>query len=347
MSKMLEFCSALLLLGAVHHTDASSSVSVAHTLRECPREKSENLGIIPDRQTCMSEKCKTEFERSKNYESCLIKNCEQDDIQVFHDDSEGMFIDEEYIKCNSGRSDMCNKRGIKGEIRFRLRKNCVMRNKAKRYDFTIHVKIPEKRALPVTTKTTIKVHGLPENNTRAWLSPLGDEIIFNINDISWKDVAVFMLKDEMDTNSDLIVRRGFSIAPLSQEKQGFQDTWMPEMNFARNSSAEMIGDDESAFFICKQDHVQENIVTVAFWHQKIFTGVVMKGHAHSITYKMAAVLGGFVLFIIMLCLSSALLTLKKQASIYGEAHENDCSEEGEEEEECQGERKSLEKADFE
>ena len=49
----------------------------------------------------------------------------------------------------------------------------------------------------------------------------------------------------------------------------------------------------------------------------------------------------------MLCLSSALLTLKKQASIYGEAHENDCSEEGEEEEECQGERKSLEKADFE
>ena len=28
------------------------------------------------------------------------------------------------------------------------------------YDFTIHVKIPEKRALPVTTKTTIKVHGL-------------------------------------------------------------------------------------------------------------------------------------------------------------------------------------------
>ena len=62
------------------------------------------------------------------------------------------------------------------------------------------------------------------------MSPLGDEIIFNINDISWKDVAVFMSKDEMDTKSDLIVRRGFSIAPLSQEKQGFQDTWMPEMN---------------------------------------------------------------------------------------------------------------------
>jgi hypothetical protein len=94
------------------------------------------------------------------------------------------------------------------------------------------------------------------------------------------------------------------------------------LNFARNSSAEVIDDDESAFFICKQDHVQENIVTVAFWHQKIFTGVVTGGHAHSITYKMAAVLGGFVLFVIMLCLTSALLTLKKQASIYS-AHENE------------------------
>lgn len=342
---MLEFCSALLLLGAVHHTDAFAGI--AHSLRECPREKSENLGIVANVKECKSchDTSGKKLRGKKRPESCSLKNCDEVMEQV--DVSEGLFIDEEYIKCNSGRSDMCNKRGIKGEIRFRLRKNCVMRNKAKRYDFTIHVKIPEKRALPVTTKTTIKVHGLPENNTRAWLSPLGDEIIFNINDISWKDVAVFMSKDEMDTKSDLIVRRGFSIAPLSQEKQGFQDTWMPEMNFARNSSAEMIGDDESAFFICKQDHVQENIVTVAFWHQKIFTGVVMKGHAHSITYKMAAVLGGFVLFIIMLCLSSALLTLKKQASIYGEAHENDCSEEGEEEEECQGERKSLEKADFE
>merc|ERR1711976_635210 len=112
----------------------------------------------------MSKKCKTPGKRLKNYEACLIRNCPKKDIQVVHDDSEGIFIDEEYIKCN---------------IRFRLRKNCVMRNKAKRYDFTIHVKIPEKRALPVTTKTTIKVHGLPENNTRAWLSPLGDEIIFN------------------------------------------------------------------------------------------------------------------------------------------------------------------------
>jgi len=321
MSKLLEFCSALLLLGAVHHADASVG-DVAHTLRECPREKSENLGIVPDRKICMSKKCKTHAKRLKNYEACLIRNCPKEDIQVVHDDSEGIFIDEEYIKCNSGRSDMCNKRGIKGEIRFRLRKNCVMRNKAKRYDFTIHVKIPEKRALPVTTKTTIKVHGLPENNTRAWLSPLGDEIIFNINDISWKDLAVFLSKDEMDTRSDLIVRRGFSIAPLSQEKQGFRDTWMPELNFARNSSAEVIEDDESAFFICKQDHVQENIVTVAFWHQKIFTGIVTGGHAHSITYKMAACLGGFVLFVIMLCLTSALLTLKKQASIYS-AHENE------------------------
>jgi len=329
MSKLLEFCSALLLLGAVHHADASVG-DVAHTLRECPREKSENLGIIPDRKICMSKKCKTPAKRLKNYEACLMRNCPKKDIKVMHDDSEGLFIDEEYIKCNSGRSDMCNKRGIKGEIRFRLRKNCVMRNKAKRYDFTIHVKIPEKRALPVTTRTTVKVHGLPENNTRAWLSPLGDEIIFNINDISWKDLAVFLSKDEEDTRSDLIVRRGFSIAPLSQEKQGFMDTWMPELNFARNSSAEVIDDDESAFFVCKQDHVQENIVTVAFWHQKIFTGVVMKGHAHSITYKMAAVLGGFVLFIIMLCLTAALLTLKKQASLYN-TQENEEDEEKEEE----------------
>ena len=76
----------------IHTCALSSSVSVAHTLRKCPREKSENLGIIPDRQTCMSKQCKTEFKRSKNYESCLIKNCEQDDIQVFHDDSEGMFM---------------------------------------------------------------------------------------------------------------------------------------------------------------------------------------------------------------------------------------------------------------
>jgi hypothetical protein len=68
---------------------------------------------------------------------------------------------------------------------------------------------------------------------------------------------------------------------------------------------------------------------VLFAHEKIFTGVVMKGHAHSITYKMAAVLGGFVLFIIMLCLTAALLTLKKQASIYS-AHENEADEEGEE-----------------
>jgi hypothetical protein len=44
---------------------------------------------------------------------------------------------------------------------------------------------------------------------------------------------------------------------------------------------------------------------------------------------MAAVLGGFVLFIIMLCLTAALLTLKKQASIYS-AHENEADEEGEE-----------------
>jgi hypothetical protein len=329
MSKLLEFCSALLLLGAVHHADAL--VSVAHTLRECPREKSENLGIIANLKACRSCHDKTGKKlRGKNRpEECSLKNCDEP-VEVV-DLQEGMFIDEEYIKCNSGRSDMCNKRGIKGEIRFRLRKNCVMRNKAKRYDFTIHVKIPEKRALPVTTKTTIKVHGLPENNTRAWLSPLGDEIIFNINDISWKDISVFLSKDEMDTRSDLIVRRGFSIAPLSQEKQGFQDTWLPELNFARNSSAEVIDDDESAFFVCKQDHVQENIVTVAFWHQKIFTGVVMKGHAHSITYKMAAVLGGFVLFIIMLCLTAALLTLKKQASLYS-AHENE-EDDGEDKEE--------------
>jgi hypothetical protein len=330
MSKLLEFCSALLLLGAVHHADALASI--AHSLRECPREKSENLGIIANLKACKS--CPTHDKAGKKVkgknkidELCSLKNCkdEKDQKEVV-DLQEGMFIDEEYIKCNSGRSDMCNKRGIKGEIRFRLRKNCVMRNKAKRYDFTIHVKIPEKRALPVTTRTTVKVHGLPENNTRAWLSPLGDEIIFNINDISWKDLAVFLSKDEADTRSDLIVRRGFSIAPLSQEKQGFMDTWMPELNFARNSSAEVIDDDESAFFVCKQDHVQENIVTVAFWHQKIFTGVVMKGHAHSITYKMAAVAGGFVLFIIMLCLTAALLTLKKQASLYN-AQENEEDEE--------------------
>jgi hypothetical protein len=52
MSKLLEFCSALLLLGAVHHADAL--VSVAHTLRECPREKSENLGILANLKACKS-----------------------------------------------------------------------------------------------------------------------------------------------------------------------------------------------------------------------------------------------------------------------------------------------------
>jgi len=320
--QQLKFCSALLLLGFVQRADALASV--AHTLRECPREKSENLGIIGNLKSCRS--C-TDEQLKQGKRECRPKNC--DDIVEKVDMLEGMFIDPEYIKCNSGRSDMCNKRGIKGEIRFRLRKNCVMRNKAKRYDFTIHVKIPEARALPVTTKTTIKVHGLPENNTRAWLSPLGDEIIFNINDISWKDMATFQSRKETDMRTDLVVRRGFSIAPLSQEKEGFQESWFPELNFARNASAEVVEDDESAFFICKQDHVQENIVTVAFWHQKIFTGVVMNGHAHSITYKMFAVLGGFVLFCVMLCLLSALLTLKKHASSSYSEQEDD--EENEEE----------------
>lgn len=37
------------------------------------------------------------------------------------------------------------------------------------HDFTIHVKIPEKRALPVTTKTTIKVHGLYTQAEKQWI----------------------------------------------------------------------------------------------------------------------------------------------------------------------------------
>jgi hypothetical protein len=311
---------AILLTAVLGYFQAYAYASVAHSLRECPREKSENLGVLANKVVCKNDGCEKQQggKKFKGERKCMAKTCENPEIEM--DMMEGMFIDEEYIKCNSQRSDMCNKRGIKGEIRFRLRKNCVQRNKAKRYDFTVHIKIPESRALPVTTKSTIKVHGLPENNTKAWLSPLGEEIIFNINDVSWKDLAVFLKRDEKDVSKDLIVRRGFSIAPLSQDKNGFQATHFPELNFARNGSSEIIDDDESAFFICKQDHVQENIVTVAFWHQKIFTGIVMKGHAHSITYKMAAVLGGFVLAGIMLCLFSALLTLKKQSNVWTEEH---------------------------
>lgn len=268
--------------------------SLTHNLRECPREKSENLGIIANR----------------------IKKVKNGDDVYTKDKDEGLFIDPDYIKCNSQETDMCNRRGIKGEVKFRLRKNCIMRNKAKRYDFSVHVKIPEHRALPVNKKTTIKVHGLPENNTKAWMSPYGDEIIFNINDVSWRDLAIFLRHDpDEEINQDLIVRRGFSIAPLTQAKHGFKTQFFEELNFARNGSAEIIDDDESAFYICKQDHVKENIVTIAFWHQKIFTGLLMDGQPHSVTYKMTAVFGALFLFCIMLCLVSALLTLKKQADI--------------------------------
>jgi len=294
-----------------------SNGSLTHNLRECPREKSENLGIIADR---LKKKVNSKGE---------------DTTEWVKDKDEGIFIDPEYVKCDSDRSDMCNRRGIKGEVKFRLRKNCIMRNKAKRYDFTIHIKIPEARALPVNKKTVIKVHGLPENSTKAWMSPYGDEIIFNINDVSWKDLAIFLRvheKNEGDKiSSDLIVRRGFSIAPLTQTKGGFESQFFEELNFARNGSAELIGDDESAFYICKQDHVKENIVTVAFWGQKIFTGLLMDGQPHSVTYKMTAIFGGMFLFCIMLCLVSALLTLKKQADMVKAEQEE--ADEGDEDEE--------------
>lgn len=288
-----------------------ASGSLTHNLRECPREKSENLGIIANR---------------------LVKNSKTGAEKWVEDSEEGFFIDPDYIRCNSQQTDMCNRRGIKGEVKFRLRKNCIMRNKAKRYDFTVHIKIPEAKALPVNKQTSIKVHGLPENNTKAWMSPFGDEIIFNINDVSWRDLAIFLQHDpDQDIKKDLIVRRGFSIAPLTQHKHGFKSIYFDELNFARNGSGEIIEDDQSAFYICKQDHVKENIVTIAFWHQKIFTGLLMDGQPHSVTYKMTAVFGAIFLFCIMLCLVSALLTLKKQADLAEEANQKGDGEDGGEE----------------
>ena len=114
---------------------------------------------------------------------------------------------------------------------------------------------------------------------------------------------------------DVIVKRTFDLAPLSASQQGFKTRYFEELNIARNGSAEIVQDDETAFYICKQDHVHENVVTERFWQQKIFTGIVTKGHAHSVTYKMLACLIIFILACIMLCLFSALLTLKKQDQI--------------------------------
>lgn len=295
-----------ILAATTNVINALGEAAAAHNLRECPREKSENLGIVANREVCVE--CK-----KKAQSVCKASECEL--RKEVPDPLEGIFIKPDFVGCDSRQSTQCNNRGIEGWVRIRLKKNCVMRNKAKRYDFTVHIKIPEKKALPVTRKSKIRVHGLPENNTKAWLSPLGEEIIFNINDISWKDLAVFKGLNYSDAKHDLIVERGFSIAPLNQNPRGFRTAWFQELNFARNGTSEIIKDDQSAFFICKQDHVLENIVTVAFWHQRIFTGIYFGKTAHFITYKMAAVLGSLVLFSIMMCLVAALLTLKKQASL--------------------------------
>ena len=72
---------------------------------------------------------------------------------------------------------------------------------------------------------------VPENNTKAWLSPLGEEIIFNRNDVSWKDLAVFKgFKENQDIQHDLIIERGFSIAPLNQNPKGFKTKFFDELN---------------------------------------------------------------------------------------------------------------------
>ena len=169
-----------LTLSAIGTVSSSSHPS---GLRTCEREKSENLGIIGNITVC--KKCQKGW-KGKNPKTCPAKKCLE--TEQVYDDFEGIFIHKDYVGCDSKQSDECFKRGVKGEIRFRLRKTCVLRNKAKKYDFTVHMKIPQHRALGVTTKTVLKVHGLPENKTKGWLSPTGDELIFNINDVSWKDL---------------------------------------------------------------------------------------------------------------------------------------------------------------
>jgi len=292
---------------------AVSSTSHPSGLRTCEREKSENLGIVGNLTVCT--KCEEGW-RGKNPKACPTRKCLETASMI--DEYEGIFINKDFTRCNMKESDKCFKRGIRGEIRFRLRKTCVLRNKAKKYDFTVHIKIPMARQLEVTTETKLKVHGLPENSTRGWLSPTGDELIFNINDVSWKDLQVFIKADEAERkipSRDVIVKRTFDLAPLSASQQGFKSRYFDELNIARNGSAEIIDDDETAFFICKQDHVHENVVTERFWQQKVFSGIVHQGHAHSVTYKMLAALILFILAIIMLCLFSALLTLKKQSQM--------------------------------
>lgn len=301
------------LLPAVYGAIGQSVSGHPSGLRTCEREKSENLGIVGNLTVCT--KCQEGW-KGKNAQLCPAKKCEES--ASFIDEYEGVFINKDYTRCNTKESDKCFKRGIRGEIRFRLRKTCVLRNKGKKYDFTVHIKIPMARQLEVTTDTKLKIHGLPENSTRGWLSPTGDELIFNINDVSWKDLQVFIKADEAERNfpsKDVIVKRTFDLAPLSASQQGFKSRYFEELNFARNGSAEMVNDDETGFFICKQDHVHENVVTERFWQQKIFSGIVHKGHAHSITYKMLGTFIGFMLSLIMLCLFSALLTLKKQKQL--------------------------------
>ena len=72
-----------LLAAAIGLASAFGEAGAAHNLRVCPREKSDNLGIIANREVC--EKCK-----DSSAELCNVNDCLK--TKTIHDPLEGLFM---------------------------------------------------------------------------------------------------------------------------------------------------------------------------------------------------------------------------------------------------------------